>query len=211
DGRRAATCDGGVRVWDAATGKELRRLALENPNLVLALALTPDGQGLLTSTHEARVVPRAWTWRFSFSASTHEARVVLWDVATRNERGRAEIKNRKDGPAPNVGAAVFSPDGKLLAAPYFEGVTDNTPLRTGVRLWDVATGKEVRRVGGTLKEGESAPEVREPVFSPDGKVVAGWSLDGTVRLYGTGDGKEQRSLGGSGKDEALSGVAFSPA
>src|SRR5262249_29180017 len=188
---RAATCDGGVRVWDAATGKELRRLALENPNLVLALALTPDGQGLLTSTHEARV--------------------VLWDVATGKERCRFEIKNRKDGPAPNVGAAVFSPDGKLLAAPSFEGGTDNTPLRTGVRLWDVATGKEVRRVGGTLKEGESAPEVREPVFSPDGKVVAGWSLDGTVRLYGTGDGKEQRSLGGSGKDEALSGVAFSPA
>src|SRR5262249_5756426 len=106
DGRRAATCDaGGVRVWDVAAGKELRRFKVEELGLLMALALTPDGQGLLTSTHEDRV--------------------VLWDVATGKQRRRFEIKARKGDEGVPVAEAVFSPDGKFLAAPYFEGITDN--------------------------------------------------------------------------------------
>src|SRR5262249_33905595 len=191
DGRRAATCDdGGVRVWDVAAGKELRRFKVENLGLLMALALTPDGQGLLMSTHEARV--------------------VLWDGATGKERRRFVIKSRKRDAAPNVGAAVFSPDGKFLAAPYFEEPANDKTLRTGVRLWDVATGKEVRRLGGPVKEKETALEGAQPVFSPDGKVVARFALDGTVRLHGTGDGKELLSLVGGGKEAAISGVVFSP-
>src|SRR5262249_16523610 len=112
DGRRAATCDDrGVRVWDVATGKELRRFKGEHLDHLFALALTPDGQGLLTSTHEAQV--------------------VLWDVATGKERCHFEIKTPKDDPPLNVGAAVFSPDRKFLAAPYFEGITEGKTVHTG--------------------------------------------------------------------------------
>src|SRR5262249_31778604 len=117
DGRRAATFNDGVCVWDVGTGKELRRFRFKDPHFLLALALTPAGQGLLTSSHEARI--------------------VLWDVATGKELRRFEIKDRKNDPGPNVSGAVFSPDGKVLAAPFFEGGIDRKPLRAGVRLWDV--------------------------------------------------------------------------
>jgi RNA polymerase sigma factor (sigma-70 family) len=190
DGRRAATCDdGGVHVWDAVTGKKLRRFPFRNPNHVFALVLTPDGRGLLTSSHEDRI--------------------ALWDVATGRERRHFEIKNRKNDPCSNVGAAAFSPDGKLLAAPFFEGGIDDQPLRTGVRLWDVATGKEVHRFGGPVDEADSALEWPQPVFSPDGKVVARLALDGTAHLHNTADGKERLSLGRA-QEEAISAVVFSP-
>src|SRR5262249_6941686 len=57
---------------------------------------------------------------------------------------------------------------------------------------------------------ESALEWPQPVFSPDGKVVARLALDGTVRLHDTADGKEKLSLGGRGKGEAISSVVFAP-
>src|SRR5919199_465127 len=63
-------------------------------------------------------------------------------------------------PAENV-AVAFSPDGKLLAAGSWHD--------RGVRLWDAATGKEVRRW-----------EVGQPVYAvayaPDGKTVAAASV-----------------------------------
>jgi WD40 repeat protein len=192
DGRRAATGeDGGVRVWDIQTGKELRRFAVENLNPLIALALTPDGEGLLISAGPGQV--------------------VLWDVATGKERRRFEIKVKEgDGPSPGIGGLVFSADGKSLAAPYFEGLAVGDAHRFGVRLWDVATGKEALRVGRPLPGDDFPSNVPYPAFSPDGTVIAWVAADGTIRLHGTGDGKEKRALGGAGKDEVISGVVFAP-
>src|SRR5262249_50283742 len=109
DGKRAATCDDdSVRVWDVSTSKELRRFAVEDLNHLIAVALTPDGEGLLTSTMDPKENPK----------------VVLWDVATGKKRRRFEIKAKKeDGQSPGIGGVAFSPDGKFLAAPFFEGLT----------------------------------------------------------------------------------------
>ena len=59
-------------------------------------------------------------------------------------------------------------DGKLLLT----GGEDST-----MRLWDLETGKEVRRFAG--HEGR----VRAVAFSPDGKLGLSGSLDRTVRLW----------------------------
>ena len=49
------------------------------------------------------------------------------------------------------------------------------------RLWDAASGKEIRVFEGAVSSG---------AFSPDGKQVLTGSLDKTIRLWNLASGKE---------------------
>lgn len=85
----------------------------------------------------------------------------------------------------NVGRAfsiAFSPDGKSLAAGAWDG---------SLRLWDVATGKEIRRFTG------HHGWVRAVAFSPDGKLLASGGKDKIIHLWETATGRELRQLKGS--------------
>jgi WD40 repeat protein len=83
-------------------------------------------------------------------------------------------------PASGEGEPVFSlaysPDGKILASAGYEPV---------VRLWSVATGKEMRQLRG------HTAAVRCVAFSKDGKLMATASSDRTVRLWDAATGKER--------------------
>jgi len=63
---------------------------------------------------------------------------------------------------------AFSPDGKLLAS---AGASND------VKLWDVATGKELQPFEGHTSW------VRSAAFSPDGRMLASVGLDDTVRFW----------------------------
>jgi WD40 repeat protein len=79
-------------------------------------------------------------------------------------------------PFRNAPPPVFSPDGKLLAAPG----------RGALHLWDVAAGQEIRRL--------SLPKDRPvggAIFAPDGRLVALDMQDGTVALWEVATGKER--------------------
>src|SRR5690242_2225328 len=83
-----------------------------------------------------------------------------------------------DGPVYRV---RYSPDGKWLAS---------AGLDKTIRLWDAATGKELRQLKG--HEGTVACVA----FSPDGKTLVSGSQDGTVRLWDAVTGKELRQFKG---------------
>jgi len=80
-----------------------------------------------------------------------------------------------------------------------------------VKLWDVATGQEMRTLSGHTEE------VYSVAFAPDGKTLASGSDDGTVKLWDVATGREVRTLSGhaavrtlDGSSSWVSSVAFSP-
>jgi WD40 repeat protein len=67
----------------------------------------------------------------------------LWNVAS----GRA-VRQLKGHTAP-VSSVAFSPDGKSLASGWTDMPMSGPDLTdTAVRLWDVASGRELRRIDG---------------------------------------------------------------
>jgi WD40 repeat protein len=162
DGKTLAAAAGkGIRLWDVATGKEQRPLA-EAAGPVWHLRFSPDGK-LLAGAYEI-------------------GGVRLWDLATRQEVQALSMP----GWVVNI---AFSQDGTLLAA---GGPSDKDEFGffhdQKVFLWDVATGKEVRRLQGQ-------PDFSWPLaFAPDGKTLATAEQDGKIRLFDVATGKERQQI-----------------
>lgn len=89
--------------------------------------------------------------------------------------------------------ACLSADGKLLACGGRDG-----PMR----IWDVDTGKELHQInapglklrGGFAIAIPGSTGVSNLALSPDGKVVAGTAMDGTVHLWATSNAKEIKQI-----------------
>jgi RNA polymerase sigma factor (sigma-70 family) len=114
DGKRLLSYGAdGVRVWDAATGRELRHLAAEPGSRFLSAGCSPDGKLVATTQCADPGMLKACP-------------VTLWDLAT----GK---KVKELGNAIYWGIC-FAPDGRLLAASRYDQV---------VETWDVAAGKQL--------------------------------------------------------------------
>jgi RNA polymerase sigma factor (sigma-70 family) len=92
-----------------------------------------------------------------------------------------------------VRVVAFSPDGKVLLS---GGDTDRT-----VRLWDLATGKE-------LVQMRTENHLTSIALSRDGTTVATGELDGTVRLWEAATGKPLATL--KGHTATVYTLAFAP-
>jgi tRNA A-37 threonylcarbamoyl transferase component Bud32 len=177
----------GVRVWDAATGKEVARLT-GHTDAVRGLALSADGRHALTGGDDRTV--RVWDAREIRRISGHRASVAgvalspdgrlalsagrdpalrLWEVATGRELRTFAVPR---GP---VLCVAFSPDGRTAASGHFD---------TTLRLWEVDSGRELRRFTGHKQM------VARAAFAPDGRYVASAGHDGTVRVWDPESGAE---------------------
>jgi WD40 repeat protein len=170
-----------ARLWDAATGKELRRFE-GHQGEVISLAFSANGRQVLTGSTD------------------RTAR--LWDAATGRELRRFE------GHADSVFSVAFSPDGRQILTA--SGRKDQAQAGAGIkiwtsgiaRLWDAATGMELRRF-----EGHRGP-VTSVAFSADGRQGLTGSTDKSARLWDATTGKELHRFDGHTK--LVSAAAFSP-
>ena len=204
DGRTLASAGGdGIKLWDVATGRELRTLAG-----LTSVAFAPDGRTVAAPAGKKTV--RLWdvatgrelrvftghsedvlSVRFAPDGRTLASAggdgIRLWDVAT----GRA--LRTLAGPPALVFAVAFAPDGRTLAS----GMYDRT-----VRLWDVTSGRERRTLAG------HSGSVFSLAFAPDGRMLASGSTDKTVKLWDVATGRELRTLAGHFSD--VRSLTFAP-
>ncbi len=165
-----------IHFWDAVTGKEMRTISDHPGACIYRLVLARDGKTLATQAlvEEPKIaVPYQY-----------EKHVYLWDTATGKMIRQIEVvgdagtRCAKAEPKriSEINHFDFSPDGKSLTTAGGDGV---------LRVWDVATGKELRRL-------DTSAWIYAFAFSPDGKTLASVGDGNTVRLWDASTGKEMR-------------------
>ena len=196
--------DRSVRIWDPATGEELRRLAGNAGAVLDVCAVSIDGREMLASAGDDRSV-RIWdpaTGQQLRQLDGHASRVNgvcavsidghemlasagndrsvrIWDPATGEELRRL---------AGNAGAVLdvcaVSIDGREMLASAGDD--------RSVRIWDPATGQQLRQLDG------HANWVRSVCMVMVGKQVllASASSDASVRIWDPATGQQLRQLDG---------------
>jgi WD40 repeat protein len=186
-----------ARLWDAASGREIRTFDRRflNKGFVVAVCLSPDARWLVTRrSHDDAV--HMWelaTGKLlrSFNYGGDEKNRGLTAMALSDDGKRLAIGNQiwdtatgervqvlpHDGP---IETLSFSAGGKLLATGGGDGVA---------RLWDAASGKELRAFAPTL--GCSAL-----ALSGDGQRLVTAANNGVIRLWDTSTGKVLRTFSG---------------
>jgi len=233
DGRLAAASGGlgwfsglfsPARVFDLTDGRCLYSTPKERGSDAEAVGLSPDGKTLAIKDDKFLYFRDAATGKelcslmylsdsgggrsgtdwLTFTPDGKQAAVTLMGDATQLIDVETAKVTRTFATGGAASACVFSPDGKLMA-------TGGYDLEEGVyyaRLWEVGTGKELRRF----------PAARFPIgnggkrslaFSPDGATLAGggWG-DARLRLWETATGKEPIVFPKIGED--IVSVAFAP-
>jgi WD40 repeat protein len=183
DGKYLATADmeQTVRLWNAATGQQMQKWHREE--LCAGLAFAPDSK-TLALVLTGREKPYVCLWDVT---EGKEVRQLPMDPPNRDRRhmriawARGGVIEFGDDEATDS-TPTFSADGRHLAVG--QNIT--------VLLWDLTTGKKVRRYESL----ESNRDLRAVLFAPDGESLTALSDNGRVCRWEVGSAEELPPLRG---------------
>ncbi len=217
DGRRiaVATENRSVTVLDAASGQAEHELSDPHSDWIKAVAFSPDGLTLVViSADESDRLITLWNvatgklmrsltpereWLECVAYSPDGRTVALGHSENPYEsQTRTSVWDVKKGSKTHAlkelaHALAFSPDGRMLAS------ADSQEIR----LWDVGSWQQVRKLTGLNAE------VRDLAFSPDGRTLAAACGDKTIRLWDVAGGQLLTTIKAD-NDYGFTTVAFSP-
>lgn len=188
DGHHLAAVETGeklLRLWDVGSGRELLRLKEQTP--LSAIAFTPDGKSLVTSSGSAQV--KVWelatgqqlrliqSGEGSVNAlaispdgrhlAAGDGTVRIWDMQTGKQLSNPPAEQGA------IRVIAYSPDGSRVASGSQNGM---------ILLWDAASGKVLNSI-------KSHGAVTSLAFSPDGKRLVSGGTDGQVHFWNVATGK----------------------
>jgi RNA polymerase sigma factor (sigma-70 family) len=162
-----------LEFWNFETGQHVRTLKAHKGH-VWAIELSADGKTLATGGMDKTI--------------------RLWDVSA------GTLLREIDGSPNVISKLALSRDGSLVASlgstEIKHGAASSFPWENRIRLWDVATGKELRQLKTDAKNGRDSepPAFSMVAFTPDGKTLLTAGNDGVCRLWDAATGKEQRQV-----------------
>ncbi len=165
----SASWDNTLRLWDLASGREIKKFeGYSGP-----VAYAPDGKTVLSGACD--------------ELSKDNARCVKGSLRLL-ELARGRNIRKLVGHSGKVQSLAIAPDGKTALS----GACDEYDagewhcVRVSLRLWDLASGREIKKI-----DGYSGPVT----YAPDGKTALSGGLDLTLKLWDLANGREIRSFG----------------
>jgi WD40 repeat protein/serine/threonine protein kinase len=210
DGKRIITYgyeDKTIKIWDLATGKELKVLR-GHEDIVEAVDVSPDGKQIVSCSEDGIIKlwdaqtgveiatargHRGAVWTLAFSpngkqivSGGNDRTIKLWDTETGTEV--ATFSGHRD----SIMSVAFSPNGKRIIS----GGWNNT-----IKIWDITTGTEVLTLDG------HEVNLFHIAFSPDGKRFVSAVRDG-IKVWDAETGIMIMTI--RGHDGPVLSVTFSP-
>ncbi|HET6251901.1 MAG TPA: PQQ-binding-like beta-propeller repeat protein [Tepidisphaeraceae bacterium] len=200
--------DGDVRIYDADTGFELRRM-MGQSHIGCEAAYSPDGRLLLTTSGEKtltvwnaadgkellKVSLKEGTSAVAFAPDGKRFAVACFDHATHIFDTRTGAELVKIPQAGIVEAAAFSPDGNHLALVGWGGMA---------HICDSVTGKVQLLLRGHRSS------ISGVAYSGDGSRLATCGGEGTAIIWDAKTGEPLVSLKGHEADALLPAVGTGP-
>lgn len=183
----SGSLDKTVRVWKTANGKPMAELK-GHTGKVFAASFTPDGKLMSADSNGA---------------------VKVWDLVAKREASSLSARVGADFTEETIASAIFSADGKFLAAGNADRTASLYSAETGEKLetfenrtggylaiafsadrrWLAAAGSENSIKLWDLQTGQSLPPltghtgfVTSLVFDRDNRLISA-SVDGTIRIW----------------------------
>jgi WD40 repeat protein len=215
--------DGTIRIWDARTGKEIRKFE-EVGDSMSSVAVSPDGKVLAYGGIEGKIYVRALATgkltnrvdtestirRLAFSpdgkvlgSCGYQLPTCLWDTTTGQR-----LHQFSEGCA----ALAFSSDGRTLATvSKLLGQGPNGSSIWAIRLRDGTTGRLLRQFGERNEYATGSDKllwINSIAMSPDGQLLVTAGSEPQIHFWHTATGKKETSL--KSLQESVDCLAFSP-